>query len=208
MDKTNFLIFLLIITLVSCTEPKHSIEIYLLKERAKSNDGITVEKIKNFEKLDTISIDLLSKTANYDTINKEFIYAGKFEVTSNQIDSIPFISNSEIKSLDTVHSKIQFSGTVLEKILKIKPNTKTGVQFVICLNKKPIFTGYFWSKYSSYGSTWNCFEYDQRASEKEKYFFKIYKGNGINPNKRTNVNFNDSMELIQAFKKTNRLIEK
>lgn len=190
--------------LVSCVETKHSIEIYLLKERVTSNEGIPFSKTKDFAKMDSVNLDPIAKITNYDTIKKEFIYAGKFEVNPNQMDSNPLINDSEIINLNTKKGNLRFSETAIKKIKDLKAPMQNGIQFVICDNKKPLFTGYFWNSYSSYGSTWNCIEYNNMNIKDE---LKIYKGNGIDATKRTSVDFEKSKELIEAFKATNRLIE-
>ncbi|MEN2399120.1 hypothetical protein GKZ90_0004995 [Flavobacterium sp. MC2016-06] len=205
MGLDRILIALLILSLTSCVEPKHSIEIYLLKERIKSNEGIPVDKIKNFDKIvDTVFLKTIGKTANYDTIKKEFIYAGRFEVNSNQIELNPLINDSEIINLNVQSSNLKFSESAIKKIKKLKAPMQNGIQFVICDNKKPLFSGYFWNSYSSYGSTWNCIEYNNIKINEE---LKIYKGNGIDATKRISINFADSKELIDAFRATNRLTD-
>lgn len=204
MRLNKILSILLILSLCSCVETKHSIEIYLLKERVKSNEGVPVAEIKDFNKMDTISLKAIGKTANYDNIKKEFIYAGRFEVNSNLIDSTPLIYDSEIINLNTQKGNLKFSESAIKKIKELKAPMQNGIQFVICDNKKPLLTGYFWNSYSSYGSTWNCIEYNNIKVKDE---LKIYKGNGIDATKRTSIDFSKSIELIEAFRITNRLIE-
>lgn len=204
MSVNKILITLMILTLVSCMEDKHSIEIYLLKERVKSNEGTPISEIKNFDKIYMGNLKSIAKNVSYDTIKKEFIYAGRFEVNLNQIDSNPLINDSEIINLNVEKGNIKFSETALEKIKKLKAPMQDGIQFVICDAKKPLLTGYFWNSYSSYGSTWNCIEYNNIKIEHE---LKIYKGNGINATKRKTIDFQKSKQLIKAFKETNRLIE-
>src|SRR6187402_610310 len=98
-NKINFQIsFILFVVLnfISCnSNSNHAIEIYLLKERIGSKDGIAISDIKNLKDLDTSNLKSISKIARYDTINKEFIYAGKFNVSQNQIDTSPLIKDSE-----------------------------------------------------------------------------------------------------------------
>ena len=203
----GFILFLFIsLNFISCNKKsdEHSIEIYLLNDRIKSNDGIPISKIKDFKKMDTIFLKSISNIANYDTKTKEFIYAGKFEVNSEQINSSPLITNNEITNFNLKTNKIELSTSGATKIMNLKPSMKNGIQFVICDNKKPLLTGYFWSSYSSYGSTWNCIEFDQTSVNKK---LNLYKGNGIDVTKRTHIDFNNFKEFVKVFKQTNKLIE-
>lgn len=205
MNINKILIFLIFVSLISCIKTKDSIEIYLLKERIKSKEGISISEIKKNSKIDYITdIKSAAKVANYDTVKKEFIYAGQFEVDSNYLNDKPLINNAEIINLNLKNGSIQFSESGIEKIAKLKISVQHGTQFAICVNKKPLLTGYFWNFYSSYGSTWNCIESN---NPKIKDQLKIYRGNGIDATKKISVNFDNSQELIKAFRITNRLIE-
>src|SRR5436190_2278445 len=101
------IISLFLITLTSCTKNDDLIEVYLLKERIETNEGIPLSKIKEFKADDTYSKSFIEGT-NYDTIKHEYIFAGKFEVTDNQMQSEPLVLDSEIMSLDTLNGEIQF----------------------------------------------------------------------------------------------------
>lgn len=188
----------------SCMKNDNSIEIYLLNERVETNEGVSLDKIKEYvENRNTFSKTFIDGT-RYDTIKHEFIFAGKFEVKESQINKDPFIFDAEIESLDIVNGKILFSESGYKKIKAIKPDMIHGVQFVICNNKKPIFTGYFWNKYSSYVSTWNCLEYDH-FDKKAGNQLEIYKGNGIDKIHKSKIDFNQYKDFVNAFKESNRL---
>lgn len=200
MKGNKILIFLILVSLTSCTKTKDSIEIYLLKNRIKSNEGISISG-KTINMSDTNDIKSIT---SYDTVKKEFIYAGKFEVNSKYLNDSPLITDSEIISLNLKKGTIKLSKTGIEKIDKLRIPVKEGTQFAICVNKKPLLTGYFWNFFSSYGSTWNCIE---SINPKIKDELKIYKGSGIDATKRTSVSFDNAQELVKTFRITNRLIE-
>lgn len=189
----------------SCKNENDRIEIYLIKSRVASKEGIPLSKIKEFREDNSFSKDFINGT-NYDTIKHEFILAGSFDVRSNQLPIEPFILDSEIELLDTIKNEIYLTDSGLKKIKELEPNMIHGTQFVICNNKKPVFTGYFWSKYSSYMSTWNCIEYDHLDTKNNKKL-KFFKGSGTNLPIKNKINFGEYKNFIEAFKKTNRLIE-
>ena len=169
----------------SCQEKEHAkIEIYTLR------DGT----------IDTKSF--------YDSIRQELIYAPKFEVRQSMLMENPLIMDGEILGVDTTGGNIIFTATGFNKIINLKPSMKHGIKFAICENKKPLMTGYFWSSLSSYGSTWNCIEYNHLAkTDKSPKRLKIYRGNGIDITKREKINFKDYPELLKALAKTNRIIK-
>jgi len=141
----------------------------------------------------------------YYSVKKEIIYAPKFEAVQNSISKNPLILNEEILCVDTALGKIRLSAEAINKIVTIKPSMKHGLKFVICKDKKPLITGYFWSSLSSYGSTWNCIEYNHTEKVKHPTDLNMYKGNGINALNREKINFNDYAELIQSLGRSGKL---
>ncbi|MPT33558.1 MAG: hypothetical protein E2604_00350 [Flavobacterium sp.] len=193
--------------LTSCHKSEqHSIEIYLLKDRLNTDEGVSLEKIKDFPEMDSTALKEMPKTVRYDTLNKEFIYAGSFHANKNQVEPTPLIKNEDVLGLDVENSEIKLSAESANKIIALKPSMKDGIQFVITDNKNPVMTGYFWSSYSSYGSTWNNIEYDHTKKVDKPIFLRMYKGHGINAAKREAIPFSDFKDLVNAFSQSDRLL--
>ena len=143
----------------------------------------------------------------YDTIHEEFIYAGKFDAKESQLEESPLVNDDEIVNLDIINHSLKIKKSGAKKIYDLKVNMRYGHQFVITINKKPIFTGYFWDNLSSYVSAWNCIEYthNRKINSELTSDFYLYKTNGMKKFRRTNVDYNDFPNLTDAFKETNRL---
>lgn len=178
-----FSLFIVILINFSCQEKskKSEIEIYTLKSENEKTEVL------------------------YDSIQKEFLYAPKFEVSQNLLNEKPLIIGDEILCLDTVSGKIELSAEAINRIVALNPSMKHGIKFVICKNKEPLFTGYFWSSLSSYGSTWNCIEYNHTKKAVEPTKFGIYKGNGIDPTKREKIDFTNYPILLKDFQDSGKV---
>ena len=125
-------IFFLSLFLVSCHKSEnHSIEIYLLKDRVTTDEGISIDKAISIEDVDTTLLKDIPIAVRYDTVNKEFIYAGSFRVKENQIEPTPLIKNEEILGLSIENSEIKLAAEAANKIIALKPSMKGGIQFVI-----------------------------------------------------------------------------
>lgn len=172
--KDVLLLFIIVFSF-SCQEEKNKIEIYTLKSD--------------------------SELANipYDSIQKEFLYAPEFEVKQNELNENPLITNEEILCIDIISGKIELSAEGVNKIIELNSSMKHGIKFAICNNKEPLFTGYFWSSYSSYGSTWNCIEYKHTEKVSKSVKLNIYKGNGINPTKREKIDFKKHPNFLKSI---------
>ncbi len=217
MNQLNLLIraisFLIIaVILYSCGDTGNEsskIEIYLLKDVILTDEGVAISNMPNKEDLDSSyynKIDTLR--VRYDTLSKEFIYAGRFNAEKSKIKEKPFISNTEIIGLDLSKSVFVFTESAAKKIVNIQSSMKYGKQFVILKDGNILLTGYFWSKNSSYGSTWYCIEYDGTQNISKRNEFSFYKGNGINAMKREKIekDMPHIGELVNAFEKSDRLI--
>lgn len=181
---TNFLLLLIVILInFSCQDKskKSEIEIYTLKS------GDTKTEVL------------------YDSIQKEFLYAPKFEVSQDLLDEKPLILGEEILCLDIVSGKIELSAEAINKIVALHPSMKHGIKFAICQNKEPIFTGYFWSNFSSYGSNWHCIEYKHTEKATKPLKLNIYKGNGIDATKREKINFSNYPKLLRYFQDSGKV---
>ncbi len=198
---TLILLFLLFFAF-SCNNKKDDeFEIYLINKRIPSKNSVLISTLTKSEKFKDL-VNNVPKDTEIDTINNQIIFGGEFEVSNKYLNRKPFIEMNEIISLDTLNGEIMFSEKGSSKLNNLKTNMK-GVQFVICLNKKIIFTGYFWTTYSSYIGSWNCIEYDHTKKNNSNNF-KIYKANGMNNNK-SKINFSSYPELIKFLKSRNKL---
>lgn len=166
--------------------------------REDNKPKIEVYTFKNFQPPVTDNLQ-------YDTLNKEIIYAGKFEVSAGDLNSSPLIHNEDVLELDTISGTIKLSATAINKIVSLEPSMKFGIPFAIFIDKEPVFSGYFWSSYSSYGSSWNCIEYNHTENVTDSKCLDIYKGNGIDALKREKVIYKNYPKLINSFKNSHRL---
>jgi len=200
MNQNKSLLFLIFTLLfVGCTEKSDNVlEIYLLEERQPSSIGIPMSELSSSykEKLALTVEDL--KYTNFDTINNKLIFGGEFNFLDSKIQKYPFLKDDEIIAIDTVNSIITLNKSGVDKITNLKPDMINGVQFVICNNKKPVFSGYFWSKYSSFKSSWYCIEYDHL--DKISNTYKIYKSFGMNGNENKKIKFTEHEILLKSVK--------
>ncbi|AWA31032.1 hypothetical protein HYN48_13595 [Flavobacterium magnum] len=199
---SSFLIFF------SCKNAEDKIEIYLLKERIRSSEGVSLIEYAKKQNL-PIEEEITSQAkANYDTLKKQFIYGGKFDVIDKDISKKPLIEDNEVLGLNLSKSEFLLSTSGEKKIESLKPNMKFGIQFVICVNRKPCLTGYFRSNISSYIYNWNYIGYDyfkhddKTAHDKN---FVIRQNAGYEKWKPILTKINEYPSLISALKKTNRL---
>lgn len=169
--------------------------------------NFSCQQKSNISKIEiyTINEQSLDKEDVLDSINKKIIYAPKFEVSENMLSKTPLILNEEIICIDTISSKIKLSADAINKIVTIKPSMKHGIKFAICNNRKPIMTGYFWSSFSSYGSTWNCIEYNHTEKLNKTMSLNFYKGNGMDASKREKINFANYKDIVKIFKESGRI---
>ncbi|HRE78939.1 MAG TPA: hypothetical protein PLL09_14065 [Flavobacterium sp.] len=206
MKKISIL-FALFIILLSCTKQERKIEIYLLKSRAENIKGIPLkEYIKNVEwKIDTANF----KYVTYDTIEKNFVYAGEFDISKSILEDKPFIEDEEIEYLDLKRNIIVFKKSAGRKIGSLKGKMTEGHQFVITENGIPIFGGYFWSIFSSYKNNWNTILHVHQIKShepKEDSEYPIFIENGMNePDSK--IDFKKHPKLIEALKKSNKIRE-
>ena len=146
--KKIIILSLISIILVSCSKQENKIEIYLLKSRAENIVGIPMkEYIKDVEWIiDTANY----KYVTYDTIQKDFVYGGEFDISKCVLEDKPFIEDNEIEYLDLKKNIISFKKSAGRKIGSLKGKMLEGHQFVVTENGVPIFGGYFWSIFSSF----------------------------------------------------------
>lgn len=200
------MLFSFVFIFSSCENNSDKIEIYLLKNRIRSSEGISITEHDSFIK--TPKSLKLFEFVNYDTISGDWIYGGKYEVSKNDLNKTPLIHNDEILSVNLEKSELILTDSGKKKIEKIKPNMKYGVQFTICVNKEPQLVGYFRSNISSYVYNWNYIGYDYYKHDikvnKEKGFI-IYKNESYEKWKPYKSNLLEYPELIKVLKESNRL---
>lgn len=208
--KKSVIACLVLLLAVACHKPEDVIEIYLLKERIRSHEGIPVLDYvrkknipyhKNIENL---------KDVNYDSISKEYIWAGAFEALNTDLTPTPLIGNDEIELLNLKRSELQLSTAGKKKIQGLKPNYKYGIQFVICVNKEVCFTGYFRENRSSNIFNWNYIDYNYEKSDlkvKHEENFVIRQNKNYYSVRPILTDLRKYPKLVAAFKNTNRLEE-
>lgn len=207
--KRILLIVCIYSSFLSCTYDKDKIEIYLLKERIRSIEGIPLLEYAKLENYPLIQEITSIEKANFDTIKKQIIYGGEFRVSKEHINKLPLIQDTEIIKFDSTTNELIISTSGRKKIENLKPNMKFGTQFVICINGEPSLTGYFRNHFSSYIYNWNYIHYKHpkdnfQTPNVDKFIINqnvgYVKWNPIIPN------MNEYPKLIQAFQSTNRLI--
>ena len=206
--KNIYSILLLSFLFFSCNNREDKIEIYLIKNRIRTTEGIPIleyVKLKNIkyeENLENV------KDCNFDSISKKFIFGGKFNVKKENLETEPLIADQDILKLNLKKSELIISEIGRQKITQLKPNMKYGVQFAICVNKKPLLTGYFRSIYSSYIYNWNYISYDHYNKEKridKDTNFVIRQNQDYEKWKPILTELEKYPELIKVFNESNRL---
>lgn len=203
----NSLLLILSIILFSCSSQESKIEIYLLKTRVKNIEGIPLKEYKKFTEWEINTSNF--KYVTCDTIKKKLIYGGEFDISKSILENHPFIEDDEIEYLDLKRNVIVFTKSAGRKIGSLDGKMTEGYQFVITENKTPIFSGYFWSIFSSYSPSWNTILHVHKIKDKEPKEdteYPIFKGNGMNK-PETKIDFKKYSKLIHALKKSNRLKE-
>lgn len=195
------------------------LEIYLPKERIKSNDGSELVRQWNFAesfKKDSSWIELneyYHKYARYDTIDHNYIYAGNFIAKKSDLQNEPFIESDEIIEFDFKSSKIKIRPSGVEKIRNLKPNFNFSRQFIITADKQPILTGYFYSIFSSsYVSHYYIIYADSNGTESfpkkyEEREFEIFYNNKIQKEflSDDSYDFKKNSDFYNAFEQSGKI---
>lgn len=207
--KRILLIIFIYSSVLSCANEKDKIEIYLLKERIRSSEGIPILEYATHQNYPLTQEITSIEKANFDTVKKQIIYGGEFSVSKEQINNLPLIKDTEIIKFDSNTNQLIFSASGRKKIENLKPSMKFGTQFVICVNGEPSLTGYFRNHFSSYIYNWNYihYQYSKNVSQTpnvDKFIINqnigYVKWNPIIPN------MNEYPKLIKALHSTKRLI--
>lgn len=201
-------ILILTFLIFSCKNNQDKVEIYLLKNRVRTSEGIPsleymkLKNIKYDENLEFV------KNCNYDSISKQFIFGGKFKVNKENLETEPLITDENIIKLKIKNSELILSDYAKNKISNLKPDMKYGIQFAICVNKEPVLTGYFRSVYSSFIYNWNYIAYDNYNKQKnvvKDSNYVIRQNEGYEKWKPKLTDLNKYPELIKALNKSNRV---
>lgn len=195
------------------------IEIYLPKERIVSNDGTELINEWNFRedlKNDSSWIKLNNyyhQFARFDTITKNYIYAGSFEATENELQEFPLIEDKEILDFDFKTSEITISASGVEKLWSLTPEMNFSRQFILTADKKPILTGYFYSVFSSsyvkhfYIVYNNGYEGLEKPTFENKAFKIEYNPKAEYFSQVDKFDFKQSSEFYDVFKNSGKIAQ-
>lgn len=199
----RYILFLVVILCFSCDKKNQRIEIYLLNRRVEIEDGIPYCQAKNIT--DSKFLEEY-KYVKYDTLFKEKINAGRFNIVASDLQKVPFITNEEIESFNLNNDKIKFSSKAIKRIDSLSEHVPMhkGVQFVVTVNKNPQLTGYFMGI-----SRWCDWYYISRLSESDYHDGRTTHilFNGAMRGKHEDLKPPYPQKLIDAFRTSSRLIE-
>lgn len=206
-------IFLFFILFCSCSKKENDlkIEIYLVKSRILTYEGVLLKETNEYKKfrLDTHSFYSRKKDEKFDTVTNQLIYGGKYKVSQYDLKSSPLIEDGEILFLYKDSSQIQLSNSGFRKLQNFNYKDDDGRQYVITVNKKPVLNGYLMSRYSSKVYSHNFLLFDEIVENEkpvENHPLEIFCVNSyIEFSKNTKTDLNNYPLLINAFKKTDRL---
>lgn len=194
--KFRNLIFILFF--VSSCQRRDIVEIYLLKEVKPNKIGVKYASNDEYD------------TTTHDSVTKAYYKWTDFEYMESDLNKLPFISDLEIVSLDTLNGIIQFNNAASQRIIKNTDGFQRSKQFVITVNNQPVMNGYFHNIYSSYGTDWNTIRFEDLKNidkkDLEVYNFSMYLGKGLKNNHvKDKIYFNKYPLLIDALEETDRI---
>ncbi|WP_031525760.1 hypothetical protein [Dyadobacter crusticola] len=131
-----------------------------------------------------------------------------FYPDESDLPLLPLITNEEIVSYrkkvpssqdDTVYL-LRLNKTGIEKIRKLtNVQISRGRPFAICINRKPVFGGYFWQSFSSYSCDWIVIPLDFASGE-----LSILNGYPSTKFSRVDEDLRKSSVLSEAFEDRSR----
>ena len=178
-------------------------------------EGVAIDNlVTHSEDAEIEKQNLIKLNIKSDTINDQFIFAGKFKASKEDLQSVPIITNDEIISFNIKTSEIEISKSGFEKLIKLdRTNSENGIgiQFAICINETPKIFGYFYNY--SYIVTYipTTYSISYKTKEREKnYKSMLLKFNNFKaePNGKINMRMLDSIqekELFTVLKNSNRI---
>jgi hypothetical protein len=176
MNIFRVLSLLITISFLSCNkESKDVLEIYLLKNRIETLEGVPVSELKDTSIKNGL-IERFGTNLRYDTITNKVIFAGSFFSKKSDIENQPFITNEEIIGLELANYSICFNKSVDKKIsdsyLKWRKENQSGKQFALCRNGAIVLNGYFYNAINNYTSiTYQIFYTPNNKNDTIKYLF-------------------------------------
>jgi len=194
----NLKFIILLLFIVTSCKKRDLVEIYLLKKVKPNKIGVKLSSNDVFD------------TTTYDSVKNTYYKWTDFNYTQSDLKEFPFISDSEIISLDTLKGEITFNNQASQRIIKSTDGFQRSKQFIITVNKKPVMNGYFHNIYSSFGTDWNTIKFEDlkniEKSDLESYNFAIYKGKGLkNAFGKNKIYYKEYPLLIHALKGSNRI---
>ncbi len=118
-------------------------EIYLFQSECRNENSYTEYKTESEQKA------FSEKYKSSEKIPKD--KCGFYiDLNNCKKESEPFLNNKDIESFDWTNSKIILTESGIEKLKKQEVPLR-GLAFVLTLNGKNIYAGWFWNMYSSFG---------------------------------------------------------
>lgn len=190
MNIFRVLSLLITISFLSCdSESTDVLEIYLLKNRIETLDGIPIVELKD-TLIKNELIERFGTNLHYDTIANKVIFAGSFFSKKSDLQNQPFITNEEIIGLELANYSICFNKSVGKKIsdsyLEWRKENQSGKQFALCRNGTIILNGYFYNAINNYTSnTYQIFYLPNNKKDTNKYLFTAGPSYDLSKDKKT-----------------------
>ena len=180
MKYLSCLLFLLICIGCKKEEPKPKIEIYLLNKVVKSVNPSPKNIISASRKFIAQKSDLMRES---------------------------LVNDSQIVGLDIEKNNLILDSIAAKRIVNLKQDVVNGVQFAITVDDKIVFQGYFWSNLSSLCCPFIGIFPPMGSEELDDYTWtnnEMFEILSLNKNQKDIY----TQELVEAFRDSNRLIEK
>jgi hypothetical protein len=175
-----FTIFLLISSLVSA-QHKPKIEIYLVEEKSA----------------------VMQTGGGYFDCNTAKLVTNPF-ITDNEITEYEIINDTVARDNRGKLYRLHLDTNAQSKVEKLNRNIPLccGQRFVVTVDGTPIYGGYFWNVFSSFGCTWlAALTFPSKALRIERGIpYDYFDKNRSDPR--------GDVKLMEAFKVTSRLTEK
>ncbi len=227
MKFNSLIILFLSFFLFSCFKKEtiekenKKIEIYLTNKRILNANSIIATKSDSLIKYIKQNVPekdfdfFMSRYASkeWDTIQNNIAYKGKFIATKIDLNKNPIVYDSEIENFNVQKGELRISKTGLDRIIKNldKKYIWDGQQYVITYGGKPIFTGYFVSSLSSSFVNWySTYHFHSDLSKGDFELttpFKIDQCYCLLGDRELIPNLKSNKKLIEAFRQTDRLTE-
>lgn len=91
-----------------------------------------------------VEIYLLNRTVTRNGLPSYFV------AKATDLKAAVFIADSDIVSYDTANYQLVISESAAARIWELHPPLQTGQAFAVAVDRRPVFTGYFYSPFSSF----------------------------------------------------------